>query len=223
MARTRKSRGRAVKPSYAADIPVLTQRQATAELRQATHEKRMDQFEGELKALGQRMDRGFENVIARIDAREQRHGSETKEDFDSLKKELRSEIERVEDLAKEESDRIDKKQNATDAVVAARGRTHWPTVMSGGGLALTIMGFIATGIMLYVNSQNSLTQKDIVHARELADKDTAHHRENLSRVEREIGALRETVKADGKRLTIFEAGEKPRGERTTDSVDPARP
>lgn len=120
------------------EIPALIQRQSQ-------HERRMDAFEGELKDLRFAMDRGFQDVLTRLDAREQRHGSEVKDDLETLRKELKSEATERKEL---------------DRTVQARGRTHWPTVLTAMGMMMTIVGAGASWVQQNTDAKVALLAKD---------------------------------------------------------------
>lgn len=133
------------------ELPALIQRQSQ-------HERRMDAFEGELKDIRVAMDRGFQDVLTRLDAREQRHGGEIKGDIEAIRKELKSEAGERKELEK---------------IVQARGRTHWPTVLTAMGLMLAIVGAGVSWVRDNTDSKVALLTKDD----ELMQQEIAHGKE----------------------------------------------
>lgn len=108
--------------------------------------QRMDRFEGDLKDLSSRVDRGFTDVLAKLEAREQRHGGEVKEDLGLLKNDLKAETD---------------ERKALDKVVQARGRTHWPTVATALGMVGAIILVAQKWNADSVDFKNALLAKDI--------------------------------------------------------------
>lgn len=158
--------------------------------------------------LDNRITSSTQAILERIDRKEERHGGEVKEDIGTLKNEHRNEMARVERITAERTSGLEKKVAALDAEVAKRGRTHWPTVLTGCALMLSIVIAVATWIKQYVDGEVEKRDLTIAHSRELADKDFKHNdeiRELLrKRIEDGIAAVASEVKVNDKRLTILE-------------------